>query len=598
MALTKAHNRMIADASTSVKDFGATGDGVVANEGAFIQAAIDAVSSAGGGVVFVPKGTYNLTQTITLKPDVALVGEGSGVTIFDMGTTGLTLLKTPAVSSTTLTQTNDLSAGETSNTITNTCAAGDFIRYQSNDLFTDRWAGRVVRAYYYEAELFEVKSATSSAVTFTEGAVVNCPVATTQNVDFFTPNSNFTVKGLTLRKSTSVINYSNGLNISQCKHVWIDDIVTENFDNSGILVEKSMHVNIGTTRHIGGSSSLSLNYGVNYSNGTKHCVQQSINGSGHRHVFASGGSGYAIPMYVTLLSAHDVSAVSHSIDCHGDTAYFSINNVHSENGLSLSGLGHKATNCTVTSLTSECLPYEGGQGITYRDMTIKGKKGTGISVYTNETLIESTFENVEIIGTDFDLIQLRSPSQKNVFRNLRLICSSVEAATSSANADTFLTVDAQGTGGIARVETIIDGLYLEGFPSPISIAYRDVKVLNAFLQDCGWQNSFTTEDAAIRVTDGDRSLISNVNIYNKNTNLTWTARSIRLDPTSTVDNITIQHVWDGLTPVANVNYYISFVNSNVDNLFLENIRLRSGGGGNSFSAVSGKYRFQTLTTDN
>ena len=127
---------------------------------------------------------------------------------------------------------------------------------------------------------------------------------------------------------------------------------------------------------------------------------------------------------------------------------------------------------------------------------------------------------------------------------------------------------------------------------------RDVKVLNAFLQDCGWQNSFTTEDAAIRVTDGDRSLISNVNIYNKNTNLTWTARSIRLDPTSTVDNITIQHVWDGLTPVANVNYYISFVNSNVDNLFLENIRLRSGGGGSSFSAVSGKYRFQTLTTDN
>ena len=67
-----------------------------------------------------------------------------------------------------------------------------------------------------------------------------------------------------------------------------------------------------------------------------------------------------------------------------------------------------------------------------------------------------------------------------------------------------MTVDAQGTGGLARIETIIDGLYLEGFPSPISISYRDVKVLNAFLQDCGWQNSFTTEDAAIRVTDRDR----------------------------------------------------------------------------------------------
>lgn len=60
----------------SVKDFGAVGNGV-ANDTAAIQAAINAVASAGGGTVLVPKGSYICTTTITLKIGVNLVGEGT-----------------------------------------------------------------------------------------------------------------------------------------------------------------------------------------------------------------------------------------------------------------------------------------------------------------------------------------------------------------------------------------------------------------------------------------------------------------------------------------------------------------------------------------
>jgi hypothetical protein len=59
--------------SVSVKDFGAVGDGV-ADDTAAIQAAIDAVQAAGGGEVFVPKGTYNLSAALTLPDAVSLVG--------------------------------------------------------------------------------------------------------------------------------------------------------------------------------------------------------------------------------------------------------------------------------------------------------------------------------------------------------------------------------------------------------------------------------------------------------------------------------------------------------------------------------------------
>lgn len=61
MALTKAHNRMIADAVVNVKDYGALGDGTN-NDTAAIQAAIDAVTS--GGTVYFPAGTYRIARTV------------------------------------------------------------------------------------------------------------------------------------------------------------------------------------------------------------------------------------------------------------------------------------------------------------------------------------------------------------------------------------------------------------------------------------------------------------------------------------------------------------------------------------------------------
>jgi hypothetical protein len=62
--------------SVSVKDFGAVGDGV-ADDTAAIQAAINYIGAAGGGMVLLPKGVYNTSSTLTIDYDgVELIGQG------------------------------------------------------------------------------------------------------------------------------------------------------------------------------------------------------------------------------------------------------------------------------------------------------------------------------------------------------------------------------------------------------------------------------------------------------------------------------------------------------------------------------------------
>lgn len=53
--------------------------------GASIQAAIDKISAAGGGIVFLQKGTHILSETLTLKGKVTLVGAGRKKTIILQG---------------------------------------------------------------------------------------------------------------------------------------------------------------------------------------------------------------------------------------------------------------------------------------------------------------------------------------------------------------------------------------------------------------------------------------------------------------------------------------------------------------------------------
>jgi hypothetical protein len=73
--------------------YNAVGDGL-ADDTAAIQAAIDAVEAAGGGVVFFPAGTYIITASLTIDASsVHLVGAGRGVSKIHCSTAGVDLIR-------------------------------------------------------------------------------------------------------------------------------------------------------------------------------------------------------------------------------------------------------------------------------------------------------------------------------------------------------------------------------------------------------------------------------------------------------------------------------------------------------------------------
>jgi hypothetical protein len=74
MSLTKVTYSMVANAPANVRDFGAVGDGV-ADDTAAIQAAL----ASGASRVYIPQGTYAVSDYLRIDTPMTFFGDGRGL---------------------------------------------------------------------------------------------------------------------------------------------------------------------------------------------------------------------------------------------------------------------------------------------------------------------------------------------------------------------------------------------------------------------------------------------------------------------------------------------------------------------------------------
>jgi hypothetical protein len=143
----------------SVKDYGATGNGST-DDTTSIQNAINACSTAGGGWVWIPRGTYKLSTTLTLPSKVSLVGQGADQSVFAFTQTTTSCVQ--------------LSSGAVYNTITgiyfnpqNVCTSGGCITAPNanNYLYIDQCT--FAQTYWNGIELYGNSTAACLGVIIT-----------------------------------------------------------------------------------------------------------------------------------------------------------------------------------------------------------------------------------------------------------------------------------------------------------------------------------------------------------------------------------------------------------------------------------------------
>lgn len=556
-----------------------------------LNRAIEYISLIGGGSVMLGGGTYSHSGSVFLKDGVWLKCAGSGFTVIDTGNNAIPAVTTDTKTETPITQTSDFLRGGISNAIATSAQEGDFIRYKNANRFTDRWAAAEIRPFYLEAELMKVKSNAGGVVTFDGEVLLDFPVAAGgKDVVTFTPNKNIAVTGLTVKKNASLVSSAAiGVNINQCDNVRVDDLETLNYDNIGLRVNKSLNVKTGTTKHAGGDSSLGLNYGVGYLDGSKNCTHSVIISDNCRHAITSGGTGWGIPMFISVDTVQAKNSSSHAVDCHGNSAFFSFDKVIADTGTSLSGWGHTCNSAIGTSMKGTySVPYEGGLDQKYGKVTCLG--GVNGGIYSDHPVLNFTFDSYTLESEGISILALSSGSEKNTFGSLRIVNIGVSTAASAVEADALCTANSLGL--LFQKDLTVNSGYFEGIPIGLYCVYDNVNYSNIELVNCGWSTALTSNDSVVFFSAVDGSSVSNVKFKITNDNLETNGIALRMNGTGSKNSIR-----DLIESSDSTNHLAGAINTTASHteLRMDNVRIDFGSVTN---LAAGKFSFVRGVTDN
>lgn len=344
----------------SVTDFGAVGDGVN-DDTAEIQACIDAVNTAGGGMVFFPAGTYLISANITGYGNIEYFGVGAA-SILKLGG-GATTLTGLTFTGSVGTAVN-LTADSLLVDITISVAGGDEAGFTAGGYaFITDTAG--------DKQAVKVKSTASGVITLVDPASLDWTTANTATIAPMTPITNASVKNLALDG-----NNNTGTNSNLIKMLNFVDCTVENIwckGTTGSAIKPDVGYNCRFNNII-------LN---DCGSSGQADIQMSLFNSNINNIQSSDPSGFG-PMFVL-------------------SAYCNVSNIIS---VGATGRGMKIDHCDLNNFVNlQVHNPEAGS--------------TGISVSTGSD--NNNFTNCSTVNVPVNSYWIQGASSNNKFFNCRTI---------------------------------------------------------------------------------------------------------------------------------------------------------------------------------
>lgn len=534
-----------------------------------------------GGVIKLSEGSYVINRTFTFSNNLFIEGVDRDKVTISSEAPLQNMFQTPNVTFKTLTATVDLSNGSRLWNISNDLQDGDILRVKSNRRFSRDWdGGSAIREYWLDGELIEVTGETTSTVVhFKERNVLSFPLDNITEVTAWTPNKGGGITGVTLVQFKDAVTFSTGVFVRFTSDFKIGDIRTIDCNYAGVFNKSCFRLTMNDYEGLGGNSILQLNYGYLVVDGSKYCSVKSIKGTKFRHTFASGGDGFAIPMFhhVDLINSRNTD--SHGVDCHGNSAFFTFVNIFSDYCFMLSGQGHSVLNVISTF---GGLHFNAGSKDCYFG-TIKLYNQSTMNKIAGQTgvfglEVNNHYENIYVehkpnaTSTSANFWRTETGDKNNTYNIIKIVNPYYTSdRTPQQNGDALY-----GKIGYVisfRDNSIVNTIYAKGFICGVTIGGSNVTINNVILEDCGWTTPVRTASSVVIGVSGGLggNKIDKITLINNNPNAVYTnSEFLRISPLdSSFYGLIINNVKYTGTPLNN-NFSI---NANTFGLVMKNWKI-------------------------
>jgi hypothetical protein len=473
--------------SPNVKDYGAVGDGTT-DDASAIQAAIDAASSAGGGVVTFGPGVFKIDSQVTLADKVYLVGAGVGATRLDFSDLvsppdGAAIYGAGSLNALPTLSTGIIKGGVTVTfTSAPSVAAGDvLVIYNTAD---NSYSS--ARAYYRAGEMVRVLSVSGTTVTLDGTTYAGYASGGTTSVYQMTP-----IRTSVSDLSATFATGADGIKLTHGGACWFTNLDLTGSNYAQIDLDRCYEVQFTSVRAMDASPSVGTNYGLIIGNSQRVTVVGGFY-QASRHGIAVGGDDLpgGIPNREIKVTGATVgggagAAATLGMDFHGNTEHSSLLGCHFPHGAEIGGDYNHVSGCTI----------RGG--------------GDGIALYLGEviglsfSIVDNVFQATTPVADSHGLVdaQLGADLARSdgVFRfaNNSIDMGAISCATPGSGTN-VLYLGNFGSGGATNNNDVVVennsiitqvttantyyGIYVRG---DTSAGFRHVAIKNNMLRRCG-----------------------------------------------------------------------------------------------------------------